>query len=90
MRIQNLVEHLNPNSNFCNFQHKSLRMFLHKLSGATRKSILERKTSLRRFWMWDLACDVLKFVFLHQFFHNQVFQKGKSPKQIKHKLSAVI
>ena len=41
---------------------------------ATRKSILERKTSLRRFEAagWGvggwLAGDVLKFVFLYQFF----------------------
>ena len=90
MRIQNLVEHLKPNSHFCNIQQKSLRMFLHKYLGYTCKSILERKTSLRRFWVRDLVCDVLKFVFLHQFFHNQVFQKEKNPMQIKHKLSAII
>ena len=90
MRIQNLVEHLKPNSHFCNIQQKSLRMFLHKYLGYTCKSILERKTSLRRFWVRNLVCDVLKFVFLHQFSHHQVFQKEKNPMQIKHKLSAII
>ena len=36
------------------------------------KSILERKTSLRRFGGGGyLACHVLKFVSVHRFFHNQ-------------------
>ena len=39
---------------------------------ATCKSILERKTSLRCFGGWGgLAYDVLKFVYLHPFVHNQ-------------------
>ena len=42
-----------------------------------RKSILEQKKSLRHFGMGGggggggLACDVLKFAFLHQVFHKQ-------------------
>ena len=52
------------------------------MQGATRKSILERKTSVRRFGGGgvegeDLACDVLKFVFLYRFFCNQQsFSRG--------------
>ena len=51
---------------------------------ANRKSILVRKASLRRFGGvyvcvcvgrggsdGGLACDILKFVFLHRFFYNQ-------------------
>ena len=39
--------------------------------GATRKLILERKMSLRRFWDRGFSLWRFKFVLLHRFFHNQ-------------------
>ena len=70
-----------PVSYTSHFIQPCLLVKINLILGATGKSILERKTLLRRFLCGEreVACDILRFIVLHWFFHNKrkFFKKNK-------------